>query len=82
MSIINIPTIWNSNDHYNSLFKLWDNINQNSINQLEITFDFKECKFLSHNGVAFLGGLVELIKNRVVKSNLLMTLLNQKFLRT
>ena len=59
-----IPTTWNTSDHCNKLFELWDQISQLPLrNNLHIEFSFHKCKFLSHNGVAFLGGLAHFIED-------------------
>ncbi len=62
--ILCVPTIYDLHHHFDKLFNLWHEIEQLPIECLNITVDFHYCEFLGHNGVAFLGGLVRLVKKR------------------
>ena len=62
---ISIPTTWNTSEHCNKLFEIWEQVSElSSTNNPNIELDFHHCNFLSHNGVAFLGGLAHFIKFR------------------
>jgi hypothetical protein len=57
----------NSNDGYFCYSKLFDTseaISRIPGNKLKIVIDFNYCTFLDHLGVAFLGGLIHLIRER------------------
>ena len=62
--VFSVPTISTQRKDYESLFALWNVINDLPDYLLDITFNFRGCKFLSHNGVAFLGGLAGWIESR------------------
>ena len=57
-----VPTINDQPADFDRLFHLW---NQGNDDFLDVTFDFSRCYFLRQNGVAFLGGLVRLIEDRL-----------------
>jgi len=59
-----IPTIWIGYEDFNKLFEIWEQISKLPLTDLDIELDFESCKFLSHNGVSFLGGLVHFIESR------------------
>ncbi|MCU0565407.1 MAG: ATP-binding protein [Oculatellaceae cyanobacterium Prado106] len=59
-----IPEIYTTTEHDHHLFQLWHEIHQLPPADLNITLDFQKCTFLSHNGVAFLGGLAHFIQAR------------------
>jgi len=59
-----IPSIWIASKDCNKLFKLWEQISKLPLTDLDIELNFEDCKFLSHNGVAFLGGLAHFIESR------------------
>lgn len=50
--------------HFEKLFRACNEIAQLPEDCLDITIDFNYCEFMGHSGVAFLGGLVHLIKAR------------------
>jgi hypothetical protein len=54
---LTVPRIYHSSDCCHALFKLWKTVNQQLETSSDLTLDFQGCKFLSHIGVAFLGGL-------------------------
>jgi len=58
---LSIPKIWNASEDYNKLFKLWEQISNSPFDE-DFELDFRNCKFLGHNGVAFLGGLAHFIQ--------------------
>jgi len=60
--ILCLETISDRPSHYDKLFKTWDEIAQLPEDCLNITIDFNYCEFLSHTGVAFLGGLAHFIQ--------------------
>jgi hypothetical protein len=55
------PTINDKPRDFENLFRLWHQVNGDRV---DVTFDFSQCWFLRQNAVAFLGGLVRLIKYR------------------
>jgi hypothetical protein len=59
-----VPRIYTASEHYNHLFQIWHEITQLPQANLDISLDFQKCSFLSHNGVAFLGGLAHFIQAR------------------
>lgn len=61
MIVLQVPTINDGPHDFDRLFTLWNQVNDNN---LAVVFDFSSCKFLQHNGVAFLGGLARLIEYR------------------
>ena len=63
-SLLFVETIYDNYHHFCKLIKLWSEIQQFPDERLEIKVDFHYCKFLGHNGVAFLGGLIRLIEFR------------------
>jgi len=67
---LSIPKIWNASEDYNELFKLWEQISNSPFDE-DFELDFKNCKFLGHNGVAFLGGLAHFIQHRGGRVNFL-----------
>ena len=52
----------NSPYHFRKLLECWQDIQQHSFKDLDLIVDFRNCTFLAHNGVAFLGGLAQLIQ--------------------
>jgi hypothetical protein len=64
-----VPRIYTASEHYNHLFQIWHEITQLPQANLDITLDFQKCSFLSHNGVAFLGGLARFVESRSGKVN-------------
>lgn len=61
MIVLQVPTINDGPHDFDRLFDLWNQVNDD---RLTVAFDFSSCKFLQHNGVAFLGGLARLIEYR------------------
>ncbi len=61
---LKIPKIYVTSDCCHALFKLWQSIRQLPDHNLDITLSFQGCTFLSHIGVAFLGGLAHHVDNR------------------
>ncbi|MGK7882667.1 MAG: hypothetical protein AB4060_21590 [Crocosphaera sp.] len=59
--IIDIPTINDSSQDWDSLFQIWNQVKNDYSN---ITFDFSKCNFLRQNAVAFLGGLARFIQSQ------------------
>jgi len=62
-TVISIPNIYIASEHYNHLFNIWYEITQLPQTHLDIALDFQDCTFLSHNGVAFLGGLAHFVQS-------------------
>lgn len=60
---LSVPTTYVKSKHCIALFELWSTIAQ-YLTRSEITLHFRDCKFLSHNGVAFLGGVDQWVKAR------------------
>jgi len=58
---IQVPTINDRRSDYETLFDIWNQVNDYSLN---VEFDFSTCRFLRPNAVAFLGGLARLIESR------------------
>jgi signal transduction histidine kinase len=56
---VKIPTINDDVSDFDRLFALWEQLNRQD---LDITFDFSGCRFLRQNAVAFLGGLIRLVR--------------------
>lgn len=56
-----VPTVNDRLKDFDSLFGLWSQAN---IENSEIILDFSQCYFLRQNAVAFLGGLINLIRHR------------------
>ncbi len=54
-----VPKIYHSSDCCQSLFELWWSVHQKLEASPALTLDFQNCSFLSHLGVAFLGGLAQ-----------------------
>ena len=88
MTRIFVPTIGEALPYYDQLFAMWRSINDAGN---RIVFDFSQCTFLSQSGVAFLGGLARLIKNRdgevsfdwpTLRDNIRMNLAQNGFLST
>jgi hypothetical protein len=60
MDVVKIPTINDGPTHFKLLFDLWQRLkNEKS----SVRMDFSSCKFLKQNAVAFLGGLIEHVRN-------------------
>jgi hypothetical protein len=55
---LNIPKIYHTSNCFHVLLDIWQKINQHLTNDKHLELDFQNCNFLSHVGVAFLGGLV------------------------
>lgn len=62
--IINIPTVNDSPSDFETLFRIWDQVNDY---ELDVKFDLSRCGFLRPNAIAFLGGLARLIESRMGK---------------
>lgn len=86
---LTVPRIYHSSDCCHSLFKLWQAVNQQLETSSDLTLDFQGCKFLSHIGVAFLGGLAHHVRAQggqlnfdleTLKSNIRMNLAQNGFL--
>lgn len=58
---LDIPTINDNPGDFDRLFGLWREVNDFSG---DVTFDFRLCRFLRPNAIAFLGGLARLIERR------------------
>jgi len=61
---LNVPTIVDyriTPAQFDPLFNLWSQVKNGN---LDVTFDFSNCKFLPQSAVAFLGGLTRLIQKR------------------
>jgi signal transduction histidine kinase len=56
---VKIPTINDDFSDFDRLFALWEQLNRPD---LDVTFDFSGCGFLRQNAVAFLGGLIRLVR--------------------
>ncbi|MCG9891377.1 MAG: hypothetical protein MH252_09900 [Thermosynechococcaceae cyanobacterium MS004] len=61
---LKVPKIYVTSDCCYALFNLWQSIRQLPSQSLDIILNFQQCTFLSHIGVAFLGGLVHYVGNR------------------
>jgi hypothetical protein len=61
MITLSVPTINDRLKDFDVLFSLWRQTQENGI---EVAFDFSQCNRLRQNGVAFLGGLANLIESR------------------
>lgn len=66
---IEIPVIYHTSKHCQDLLEIWQTVDQKLEASLEITIDFQKCKFLSHLGVAFLGGLAHHVRSKGRKLN-------------
>jgi hypothetical protein len=55
---LKIPKIYHTSNCFHVLLDIWQKINQHLITDNHLELDFQDCNFLSHVGVAFLGGLV------------------------
>lgn len=58
---LSVPTINDDPPDFDRLFRLWRQANDD---YLEVEFNFKWCRFLRQNAVAFLGGLARLVEFR------------------
>lgn len=63
---IMVPTINTNPWNHDDLFGIWNLLNADF---LDVTFDFSKCLFIQQNGVAFLGGLANLVEYRSGKVN-------------
>lgn len=61
---VSVPTIGDRPEDFDRLFGLWQQVNGDC---LDVRFNFSGCRFIRHNGVAFIGGLARLIQNRAGK---------------
>ena len=61
---LRIPKIYHSSDCCQALLKLWQTVHRSLERDPELTLDFRDCSFLSHLGVAFLGGLAQEVQAR------------------
>jgi anti-anti-sigma regulatory factor/anti-sigma regulatory factor (Ser/Thr protein kinase) len=61
---IKIPEIYHASKHCHSLFEIWQTTNQKLATSADLAIDFQQCKFLSHLGVAFLGGLAHHVQKQ------------------
>jgi hypothetical protein len=61
---VDVPTIYYNSQCFKKLFELWKIISDLPDDSLDVTFNFSKCRFLAHNGVAFLGGLAHCIEVR------------------
>ena len=61
---IEIPVIYHTSKHCHSLLEIWHIVNQKLDTSLDLTIDFQKCSFLSHLGVAFLGGLSHHVRSK------------------
>ncbi len=61
---LDVPTIYYNSQCFKKLLELWQILSDLPDGSLNITFRFSKCKFLAHNGVAFLGGLAHYIEVR------------------
>jgi len=59
--ILEVPTIYDSLFHFDRLFGLWSQVNDDF---LDVRLRFSRCTFLKQNAVSFLGGLARLIEHR------------------
>ena len=59
--ILYVGTLSDQPRHFEKLVSLWDAVQQLPLAQTTLTINFNYCEFLGHNGVAFLGGLAQLI---------------------
>ena len=59
---IQVPTINEKPEDYLKLSKLWEKVIDENV--LNLTLNFSYCNFLQSHGVAFLAGLVTLVKSR------------------
>jgi hypothetical protein len=63
-TVIELPQIYVTSKDFQHLFDLWETIAQVPDHSLDVSFSFRKCKFLAHNGVAFLGALAHWIEFR------------------
>lgn len=61
---IEIPLIYHTSKHCQDLLDIWQMVDQKLETSLAFTLDFQKCSFLSHLGVAFLGGLSHHVRSR------------------
>jgi anti-anti-sigma regulatory factor len=61
---IEIPVIYHTSKHCQSLLEIWQTVSQKLETSLDLTLDFQKCSFLSHLGVAFLGGLSHHVRSK------------------
>jgi hypothetical protein len=61
---IEIPLIYHASEHCQALLEIWQIVDQKLETSLELTLDFQKCSFLSHLGVAFLGGLSHHVRSK------------------
>lgn len=54
---LKIPKIYHASDDCRALLDIWQKANQHLEKHQHLVIDFQDCNFLSHLGVAFLGGL-------------------------
>jgi anti-sigma regulatory factor (Ser/Thr protein kinase) len=87
--VLYLDTLSDSSSHFDKLFRIYHQITQLPEDCLDITINFNYCEFIGHSGVAFIGGLVHLIKaldGRVnfewdsLRSNIRMNLAQNGFL--
>ena len=64
MTVINVPTINDDWGDFQTLLGIWYQATQAQAVRLE----FRECRFLRQNAVAFLGGLVRLLRYRGIQT--------------
>ena len=61
---IEIPTVYHTSKYCQALLEIWQMVDQKLETSLELTLDFQKCNFLSHLGVAFLGGLSHHVRSK------------------
>jgi hypothetical protein len=61
---IEIPVIYHTSKHCQALLEIWQMVDQKLETSLALTLDFQKCSFLSHLGVAFLGGLAHHVRSQ------------------
>lgn len=64
MILLRVPTINDSLDDFDSLFRLWRQVEREGRGGERVVLDFSSCYFLRQNAVAFLGGLIRYIQAR------------------
>ncbi|MEM6350830.1 MAG: ATP-binding protein [Cyanobacteria bacterium P01_D01_bin.14] len=62
--ILYIETLSDQPRHFDKLVGLWQSLHQLPLANTNLTLNFNYCEFLGHNGVAFLGGLAQLVKQQ------------------
>jgi hypothetical protein len=75
---LKIPKIYSTSQCCHALFEMWQSVNQQPQACLDLTIDFQKCSFLSHLGVAFLGGLVHYVRSQGGKLTFDLTTLKPK----